>query len=107
MLPDSHRWISFIKLVIASILVGISLPGFLLYAEPFTPEQLEWLESDSEHPVEHVNEGALVFLPLSENIEYVHESTLRMGDETIATGWARLDSVSFQSGCCSSSGHRL
>lgn len=58
----------------------------------FSKEQLEWLESDEEHPAAQVNEGELEFLPGKANKpEHHHENHLWINQETIRTGWAKLD----------------
>lgn len=65
----------------------------LLAAEPqFSKEQIQWLESDEEHPTASINEGKLNFLTGKPNkSEHYHENNLWIDKETIQTGWAQLD----------------
>ncbi|MCW8964544.1 MAG: hypothetical protein OQL16_12170 [Gammaproteobacteria bacterium] len=57
----------------------------------FTPQQLQWLESEQEHPAQVVNEGELVFIPTkavkSEHHQSMHITLTR---QSIATGWAEV-----------------
>lgn len=58
----------------------------------FSKQQLEWLESDEEHPTAEVNEGELEFLPGKANKpEHQHDNHLWISQQTISTGWAKLD----------------
>lgn len=83
--------------IVTFLLIGWQLTP---YAE-FTREQLEWLESDAEHPTFTVNEGELEFLaePASK-VEHVQSMEVLLTSESINSGWGvvnqchrNLDSV--------------
>lgn len=77
------------KQYIASLLLACWQPG--LYAE-FSQEQLDWLNSDAEHPAMVVNEGELEFISTKPvKAEHQQSMQIRLTHETIDTGWARVD----------------
>jgi len=60
--------------------------------EGFTKEQLEWLESEKEHPAIEINEGELEFLADGpDKPEHHHENHIWITRKSIETGWARLE----------------
>ena len=71
-------------------------PLLLLWTVPsaaqFSAEQLEWLESDAEHPpAMEVNEGDLVFLESQSAKPEHHQSMhITITQETLRTGWATV-----------------
>ena len=74
------------------ILCGLLLiwPGALL--ADFSRQQLEWLESDAEHPTDQVNEGTLTFLPAAAGrAEHQQFMQIKITDETITSGWAAIN----------------
>ena len=77
------------KQYIACLLLAGWHPG--LYAE-FSQEQLDWLNSDAEHPAMAVNEGELEFLSTQPVKAEHHQSMqIRLTQESIDTGWARVE----------------
>ena len=55
----------------------------------FSEEQLQWLESETEHPTPEVNEGKLEFIPIAADKPEHHQSMqITLTDETIESGWA-------------------
>ena len=78
-----------VRQYIACLLMACWNP--VLYAE-FSQEQLDWLNSDAEHPAVVVNEGELAFLSTEPGKAEHHQSMqVRLTPETLATGWARVD----------------
>lgn len=66
----------------------------VLASEPsgFTREQLEWLESDTDHPALSVNEGELEFLDYpADKPEHHHRNHIYITPDSIQTGWTRLE----------------
>lgn len=76
--------------MLTNLLSIVALLMFSQCALAFTEEQLKWLESEEEHPTAQVNEGALTFLPTTQETEHLHDNQLWIDQGTIASGWARL-----------------
>jgi len=59
-----------------------------LFAE-FSKEQLQWLESEAEHPTQNVNEGQLEFISVvADKAEHEQSMQIAVTEETIDSGWA-------------------
>lgn len=55
----------------------------------FSEAQLQWLESEGEHPAQEVNEGKLEFIPAAaDKPEHRQSMQITLTDETIESGWA-------------------
>jgi hypothetical protein len=62
-----------------------------LYAE-FSKEQLDWLNSDAEHPAQVVNEGRLTFLSVpAKKAEHHQSMQIQLTGSTIESGWATVN----------------
>ena len=57
----------------------------------FSPEQLEWLNSEAEHPALQVNEGELRFMVTGpEKPEHQQTMQITITNDTMHTGWAQV-----------------
>ena len=82
--PSNRPW----QYILTCLLISWQVS---LFAE-FSKEQLEWLESDAEHPAFEVNEGDLEFLPRpADRVEHAQTMQITLTGESIESGWAVVD----------------
>ena len=77
------------KLIRQYILCGLLVSWAGLSGAQFSKQQLEWLESDDEHPAQVVNEGRLTFIEAKpEDPEHHQTMQITLTEDTIDSGWA-------------------
>ena len=71
------------------ILCGLLISWQVNLFARFSEEQLQWLESEADHPAESINEGALRFIPAAAS-KTEHEQSMQIviTESTIDSGWA-------------------
>ncbi len=75
----------FLKYILCSLL--LSWAGGSV-AE-FSQQQLDWLDSEDEHPAQVVNEGRLIFIAArADEPEHHQTMQIKLTEDTITSGWA-------------------
>jgi len=83
-----HQKYRLISSVLLLALVWTDIP----YAQPFSDEQLRWLESDEQVNTRQVNEGSLSFLatPPKDKKTHTVTNTLTISRDSLKTHWVNL-----------------
>jgi|GEM_PF-2687629 len=73
------------------ILCGLLISWQVSLFAQFSEEQLQWLESEAEHPTQSVNEGQLEFISVvADKVEHEQSMQIAVTEETIDSGWALI-----------------